>query len=328
MSYSTPHRSEHLVVAPSEDPERFDSLAVDCPFVFTVDGRRGMTLVGWDGVGYQTGLCWEQADGSWSVPELVFPRQQDVPHRRYNTAITSLLRENGLRSEGRLLQVDGHYVATFHAYPSPGYESGPGVIGFARSTDLRSWEEFGPLIRPEEGGEWEQGGLYKSWIMRAQGRYWLFYNAKTTERRWHEQTGAAVSDDLLSWQRVSAEPLLPHGGEGAVDEWFASDPCVLEDEEAGRWVMFYFGLQTGGHARDLYATSPDLLHWTKGEEVLLDVGPAGSVDEVHAHKPAVIARDGALEHYYCAVSRRSTPLVLNGVTQPELRGIAVARERP
>ncbi|WP_114560942.1 glycoside hydrolase family protein [Desertihabitans aurantiacus] len=326
MTYRTPHRSGALVVTPSEDPSRFDALAVDCPFVFSTDGRRGMTLVGWDGVGYQTGLSWERPDGRWSVPELVFPRDPAVPHRRYNTAITSVLRENDLRSDGRLLRVDGHHLATFHAYPAAGYESGPGVIGFARSTDLRSWEEVGTLVRPEEGGEWERGGLYKSWLMQHDGRYWLFYNAKTAERRWREQTGALVSDDLRHWERVSDQPLLANGPEGAADERFASDPCVLWDAEAGHWVMFYFGLAADGHARELCATSPDLLRWTKTGEVLLDVGPPGSVDETHAHKPAVIARDGRLEHYYCAVSPRQEPLQLGDLRQPERRGIAVARE--
>lgn len=63
MSYRTDQKSDRLLVGPSERAERFDALGVDCPFVFSVDGRRGMTLVGWDGIGYQTGLSWEQADG-------------------------------------------------------------------------------------------------------------------------------------------------------------------------------------------------------------------------------------------------------------------------
>lgn len=191
---------------------------------------------------------------------------------------------------------------------------------------MTSWEEFGPIIRPEDGGEWERGGLYKAWIMQMDGRFWLFYNAKTTETpSWHEQTGAATSDDLMTWQRVADVPLLPHGDSGDADEWFASDPCVLFDADAERWVMFYFGLQTGGHARELYATSTDLLHWTKGG-VLIDIGEEGDIDEVHAHKPAVFGRDRKLEHYYCAVARRAVPLTIGGTAQPELRGITKAVE--
>jgi hypothetical protein len=53
--------------------------------------------------------------------------------------------------------------------------------------------------------------------------------------------------------------------------------------------------------------------------VLIDIGPAGSIDDGYAHKPALIYSKGALYHFYTAVGGPYP----NGV-----RGISVARSVP
>ncbi|MBV9309057.1 MAG: hypothetical protein JOZ45_23125, partial [Acidobacteriaceae bacterium] len=144
-----------------------------------------------------------------------------------------------------------------------------------------------------------------------------FYNAKTEGRSWREQTGVAISKDLKQWTRYGGNPILPNGGAGSWDQKFASDPCVLLNHH--QWVLFYYGLDTKGKARDLLALGRDTFHFTKADEILVDVGPPGSVDSTFAHKPSVIYHDGALYHFYCAVS---------GKYPEEIRGIAVARSKP
>ena len=62
---ATPLREGRLVIRPSFVEGAFDSHAVDCPFVFSVEGRQGMTYVGWDGIGYQTALAWNDG-GDWT----------------------------------------------------------------------------------------------------------------------------------------------------------------------------------------------------------------------------------------------------------------------
>jgi predicted GH43/DUF377 family glycosyl hydrolase len=111
------------------------------------------------------------------------------------------------------------------------------------------------------------------------------------------------------------------GSHGTFDELFASDPCVLRVGDV--WAMFYYGNGSDGHARDGVAFSRDLLHWEKTGEALIDVGPAGSIDAQHAHKPSMFYRAGKLYHYYCAVA----PAVnrrMGEIEHDEIRGIAVA----
>ena len=55
------------------------------------------------------------------------------------------------------------------------------------------------------------------------------------------------------------------------------------------------------------------------DEVLIDIGAPGTIDEKFAHKLAVIYHDGALYHFYCAVS---------GKWPNDTRGLAVARSKP
>jgi len=319
---ATPHKSVHLVIAPSHRAGDFFSHGVDCPFVFHQEGRLGMTVVGWDGIGYQTGLSWFDGE-RWSVPELIFGRDASSEHRRYNSALTSIMRDNDLRGDGELVRVDGWYYGTYHAYPSPGYEEGPGVVGIVRSRDLREWEEFGTPLIASDGAAWERGGLYKSWLMHDGERYLLFYNAKDeSPSGWQEQTSLAVSDDLRTWTRVGEEPLIVNGPTGSIDDRFASDPCVLRDGDA--WVMFYFGLSSDGRARETFAWSHDLRRWEQPRNVLVDTSGPGSVDTEYAHKPAVITHEGRLEHYYCGVSLLPEPVEIAGYRQRELRGIALA----
>jgi predicted GH43/DUF377 family glycosyl hydrolase len=315
--YDTPYKWGKLVLAADPDPAAFDSRAVDCPFVFHHAGQFHMTYLGFDGTGYQTGLASSRDLVNWTRRGCILRRDPSNPITRYNVALNWILRDLRLRSRGDLKKVNGRYLGVFHAYPNPGYEAGPAVIGLCWSTDLLKWEIGDIVLRSEDGADWENGGLYKPCLVEHAGTYYLFYNAKNRDKRWREQTGVATSTDLKTWRRYEGNPIVRNGGPGSWDERFASDPCVMRD--GAKWLLFYFGLDAQGKARDLLATGDSPFHMTKTDRILIDVGPPGSVDSVYAHKPSVIWHRGALLHYYCAVS---------GKYPGEVRGISVASSRP
>jgi predicted GH43/DUF377 family glycosyl hydrolase len=321
--YRTPYKYGKLVLEADREESAFDSRAVDCPFVFHNAGRFYMTYVGFDGTGYQTGLASSVDLVEWKKEGCILRRDPASPITRYNIAMNWILRENAMRSPGELKKVGGRFLGVYHAYPNAGYEAGPAVIGLCWSRDLRHWEVDPPCLKPEDGAEWERGGLYKPCLLQHRGTYYLYYNAKTEnlprERGggWVEQTGVATSKDLRTWTRHEGNPLIPVGGPGSWDERFASDPCVLQDGK--RWAYFYYSLDKKGKARDLLALGDSLLRPVKVNEILIDVGPPGSVDETYAHKPSLVWRQGMLYHFYCAVSGRG---------KTERRGISVARSKP
>lgn len=174
----TPNKYGQLLIAPSYKKGAFDSHAVDGPFPFFHDGTFWMTYIGWDGVGYQTGLASSRDLLNWRKEGLLLGRGPAGSVTEHNAAMTCILRDNDLFGPGTLKQAHGRFLGTYHAYPEPGYEAGPAVIGLCFSDDLRSWEVGPPILAPDPSCEWEAGGLYKSWLVEWEGVYYIFYNAK------------------------------------------------------------------------------------------------------------------------------------------------------
>ena len=87
--------------------------------------------------------------------------------------------------------------------------------------------------------------------------------------------------------------------------------------------MFYFGLSSDGHAREGAAFSHDLRCWQKADEILIDVGPRGSIDSRYAHKPGIITLGETLYHFYCAVSPAKEKRI-GEIKHNEIRGISLA----
>lgn len=315
--YRTPYKYGKLILEKSPDANAFDSKFVDCPFVFSANDRFYMTYVGFDGHGYQTGLAQSHDLVHWDRVALILKRDPSNPIIRYNIAMMCILREDELWSAGRLTKVNGRYLGAWHAYPNEGMEKGPAVIGLAWSDDLLHWEMEPPCLLPQDGLPWEKGGLYKPYLVKQGGAYYLFYNAKNEATPWLEQTGVATSRDLKAWTRYPGNPLIHVGAKGAVDDRFASDPAVFRHK--GAWALYYYGLSSDRHARELLALGRDPFHFEKTGQIMIDAGPPGTVDDTYAHKPSLIAHDGVLYHFYCAVS---------GKWPNDVRGISVARSKP
>lgn len=340
--YETRYKYPQLLLRGTGKIGDFDRLSVDDPIVFRANGRFYMLYIGFDGTGYQTGLASSEDLVRWSRVGLVGPRDPSSAYTRYNLAISSILRDKRLDGPGQALKVEGEYLAAWNAYPAPGYEAGAAVIGLARSADLLHWRLTEPILRPEDGAPWERGGLYRPDLLLNRGTYYLYYNAKTATLPasegggWREQTGVATSRDLRRWTRYSGNPVLRNGPRASAvrpasasggaatsaearDSRFASNPYVVVHGQ--QYAMYYFGLgyQRPGRACELLALGSDPFHFIKAPGVLLDPGPPGSIDETFAHKPSVIFHDGALYHFYCAVS---------GQYPNEVRGVAVARSKP
>jgi predicted GH43/DUF377 family glycosyl hydrolase len=323
--FRTPYKFPELLLRGTGHPGDFDAKSVDDPIVFRARGAFWMLYVGYDGIGYQTGLATSPDLLHWRRVALVGPRNPASTWTRYNLAISSILRDKALHGTGEALHHNGRYLAAWNAYPNAGYEAGAAVIGLATSTDLLHWELTDPILKPQDGAPWEHGGLYRPDLLLHDGTFFLYYNAKTdTLPRsegggWREQTGVATSRDLTHWTRYPGNPVLRNGPHDSDDARFASNPFVVTYH--GEYAIYYFGFPytRPGRARELLAIGHDPFHFTKVPEVLIAPGPPGSIDETFAHKPSVIYHDGALYHFYCAVS---------GKYPNEVRGIAVARSKP
>lgn len=324
----TPFKIGRPVLQGSGLAGTFDARAVDCPFVFRHRDSFYMTYIGFDGIGYQTGLARSDDLVRWDKLGVMLPRGCHAEWDKVGMACTTLLTDNDLYGEHRLKKYAGKYWLMYHSYPKPGYESGSAEIGLAWTEDetLMHWEFADePVYSWRGGAEFERGGLYKSTLIEHGGRFYMFYNAKNKDAEgWTEQTGVAWSEDLFHWERNPENPVIPVT-KGAWDSQFASDPVVYYDTRIDRWVLFYFGLGDLSACEGL-AVSEDLLHWEKFPAPILTTGRPGTVDEIYAHKPSVICHDGCLYHFYCACRpERADDMAKNG---GEFRCISVARSKP
>lgn len=300
--YSTPYKYGKPVLAPSSDRGSFDSLAVDCPTLFRHKGSFYMMYVGFDGIGYQTGLARSADLLNWEKLGCILKRGGDRGWDKVGQAGTWILRGSDLYGSPEPIKTDGKYWMFYHSYPDAGYESGPAKIGLAFTEDesLMNWQFAGPPVFSYGGpGDWDGGGLYKCCVIVLDGTYYMYYNAKNlADGMWKEQIGLATSRDMLHWTRHPENPLI-RVTPGAWDSFFASDPHVEYDSRRGKWVLFYYGFN-GSAAMDGVAVSEDMVRFEKYPEPVIRTGAEGEIDSRYAHKPSVIVHGEKLYHFYCA----------------------------
>ncbi|GAA4878085.1 hypothetical protein GCM10023310_67670 [Paenibacillus vulneris] len=325
--YVTPYKYGKPVLTGSGLAGHFDYNAVDCPFVFRHNKQFYMMYVGFDGIGYQTALATSRDLLNWEHLAVILRRDEGAGWDSVNIAGTWILKENRIDAPPVLKKWNNKYWLVYHAYPNTGYEEGSAKIGIAwtEDEDLLTWHRCpDPILTPEEGADWEKGGLYKECLVEHDNKFYLFYNAKNKNKgRWIEQTGVAFSTDLVHWERYEHNPVLQVSPE-RWDSGFVSDPCVLRNGD--QWVMYYFGFNYK-QAQEGLALSRDLFHWDKYPEPIITVGEEGSIDSIFAHKPSVITHDGVLYHFYCScrLFKEGDPTCNYG---KEFRTITVAASHP
>lgn len=333
--YFTNYKYGEAVLAPSGKSGAYDEKAVDCPFVFYHNNQYYMLHVGFDGKGYQTALAVSHDLIHWEYETMIFKRGEQEGWDKVGIAGMCILKEDDINKVPKLKKVNGKYWMIYHSYPEVGYEKGAAQIGLAYTEDesLHVWERVEyPILSWQDGNEWEKGGLYKGYFLEHEGKYYMYYNAKECDVwQWHEQIGLAVSDDLFHWKRVFAEPIIKN----TPDEWdscFCADPYILKD--GNKWIMYYYGYD-GEYAQEGIAFSEDLMNWEKQKEPIICHGEHGEIDEIHAHKPCVITKDGILYHFYCAVRHvKEEDIAVNtdptkeGTGATEYRCITVATDVP
>ena len=120
VSSCTPRKHDRLVVSPSYRKGAFDSHAVDCPFLFSHEGRYGMTYVGWDGTGYPKGLKKENIPLGARIVAVADAFEAMVNKRAYRSptigykAMKSILSDNGRHFDPQILLA---LLASLGIYP-------------------------------------------------------------------------------------------------------------------------------------------------------------------------------------------------------------------
>ncbi len=306
---TTRHKLESLVLEPRRNsPDAFDSQSVECPMVFRYGDQWHMAYTAITRIGGNVDSTIALADSDdlihWTNRRQILQRGDAGTFDHGGVSGPFVWRE------GKRLYM------TYAGFPRMGYEARPGKHGLAWSDDLETWARspHNPIHGPGPKGTWNDNIVYKTFVMKHDGKYWMFYNAHGSRDNC-EQIGLATSSDLIHWTEHPDNPLLRKGDPAKDrDNVIIADPWIMKS--AHGYQMFYFAFD-GKHARECLATSNDLLHWKKWSgNPVMDVGPPGTYDSLHCHKPCIVKAGGVYYHFYTACEIRP-----NG---KEYRAIALA----
>lgn len=162
---------------------------------------------------------------------------------------------------------DGRFHLFYlHDWRNP-TDYGEGTPWYQISTsDFIDFKEHGMMLR--RGGRDEQDQyVFTGSVIRAEGRYHIFYTGHNPYfrrlNRAEQGIMHAISDDLLTWRKVSGEPFFAPGNRYEPHDW--RDPFVYWNEEASEYWMLVAARLKAGPARrrgcTALCTSKDLNNW-------------------------------------------------------------------
>ncbi|MEJ8819827.1 glycosylase [Lacibacter sp. H407] len=308
-----------LVVTPENDTKK-----IDCPSVFRKGNSWYMTYIQFDGRGYETWIAKSKDLLEWKTLGKIMSFSDTADWDNNQKAGYIALQNTKWGSNYQLEKYQNKYWMSYIGGKDRGYESGPLAIGIANTTnDPTKPHEWSRMQQPVLGSTdkdvrwWENRKLYKSTIIRDKDKtlgseFIMYYNANGDSSgnkpkwRWFERIGMAVSDDMVTWKRYHADPVMEHG------VGITGDAVIQKVNDV--WVMFYFGAFWESRKNETFnrfACSYDLVNWTdwKGDDLIKSSEP---YDAKYAHKSFVVKWKGVVYHFYCAVDNK------------DHRGIAVA----
>jgi len=153
------------------------------------------------------------------------------------------------------------------------------------------WTKHEPALKVAREAPWQEVHLWAPSVLFHQNLYYMFYCAGGSNNL-NYRIHLATSPDLKTWTRSPKNPLV-------VDGYDARDPFILRVKD--RWVMYYAATSKpeGGNHVVAYATSDDLLTWTKQGVAFTDpsTGTWGGPTE----SPFVVQRG---KYYYLFIGPR------------------------
>ena len=182
-------------------------------------------------------------------------------------------------------------------------------------------------------GDWDSGDVLNPSVVRFRGQYWNYYSGydgttwntgvatSTDGIQWTKQgkllgpdagngTALVVGDQIRYWYQtgdpvqiaLDKKVVLATGPRGSWDERGVADPYVIERN--GELYMYYLGMDRARRQRLGVARSHDGVVWEKLiANPIMDLGDAGSFDEMGLGEPAVWSSGGSYWMLYTGRAR-------------------------
>ena len=138
------------------------------------------------------------------------------------------------------------YLSASRALGDPNRRHRNPVVGHAVSTDLNNWTVVQDALAVSDSPAFDSWTTWTGSVVRGEdGKWWMFYTGTSREDGGDVQTiGAATSDDLMVWSKVSSHPLVR-----ADNRWYDLLDKSIWHDEAWRdpWVFRFENDPTTWH---------------------------------------------------------------------------------
>ena len=217
----------------------WDSVDVLNPSVVRFHGQYFNLYSGFDGRTWHTGLALSSDGLHWE--------------KRGRVLSPSGWEGSYIAANGSALAADDEILYWYQAGQPP-------RIALARSGDGLAWRKH-PEAVLETGprGSFDERGVADPYVIRAGGRFYLFYMGMDRARR--QRPGVARSSDGVRWAKLRSNPVLELGAAGAFDEIGLGEPAVWSS--GGSYWMLYTGRDRAERRRVGLARSPDGVRWER-----------------------------------------------------------------
>jgi hypothetical protein len=152
--------------------------------------------------------------------------------------------------------------------------------------ELTKFEPYpeNPVFTAGEPDEWDARIRERGWILKTDGRWWMWYTGYDGKRNGIMSLGLATSADGVHWKRHPANPLTH-------DLWVEDMMVVRHD---GTFQMFAEG--RGDRAHRL--TSKDGIHWTPAGQLDVRQVKGQPIEEGPYGTPTAFVEDGTWYLFY------------------------------
>ena len=170
----------------------------------------------------------------------------------------------------------------------------------------------GAVLDTGEPGSFDAAWVTCPTVLWDGRRYRMWYSSLYDSKMGRGGIGLATSADGLNWVRENGgKPVLEIGPPGSFDDGQILAPATQFDGQVYR--MWYTGMSVNWHSSGLgfyrigLVTSRDGVHWTRENngQPVLDIGSAGSYDEVQAATPSILRQGGSYRMWYAAWAPKS-----------------------
>jgi beta-fructofuranosidase len=171
--------------------------------------------------------------------------------------------------------VHAFYLHASRALQNPERRHHHPIVGHATSTDLTHWTVVEDALIVSEPEAFDDGTTWTGSVVRDDdGLWWMFYTGTSlSEDRQVQRVGAATSADLLTWTKLSTEPLVEadpaHYELLDLTLWHDQawrDPWVFRFAGETEWQMLVTARANHGDPATRgvlgHATSSNLRDWT------------------------------------------------------------------